>query len=458
MLPKANLVLAGAFSMKTLIRNARVVLPTEVSAVSVLVEDGRIAAVDPAIQTAADEIIDAAGLHLLPGVVDDQVHFREPGITHKEDLYTASRACAKGGVTTFLEMPNTSPPAITQAGVDQKLALAAEKSLVNYGFYIGATPDNIDDLKTATNTPGIKIFIGSSTGTLLVDNQEALERIFAETTLPITAHCEDESTVRANADRLAGTSNVADHSKIRDHRAALIATTRALDLAFRHQHRFHVLHVSTGAEAEFLGNHRNLITAEACLHHLLFNVDDYSRLGSLIQANPSIKTAADNERLWQALDRGEIQVIATDHAPHTLEEKQQPYPQSPSGIPSIENSLALMLDQVNRGRCTLQQVVDWMCDAPARVWDMIGKGRIAVGYDADLVLVDMAKTQQIANESQLTKCGWSPWHGENLTGWPVRTWVCGHEVFREGQLAESRPGQPVQFDHARGGYWSTASD
>lgn len=444
--------------MKTLIKNAQVVLPNEVAPVSVLVEAGRIADIDAAIQTSVDETVNAAGLHLLPGVVDDQVHFREPGLTHKEDLHTASRACAKGGVTTFLEMPNTSPPAITQAGLDEKLAIAAEKSLVNYGFYIGATPDNIDDLKTATNTPGIKIFIGSSTGTLLVDDQEALERIFAETTLPITAHCEDESTVRANAERLAGTSNVADHSKIRDHRAALIATTRALDLAFRHQHRFHVLHVSTGAEAEFLKNHGNLITAEACVHHLLFNIDDYARLGSLIQANPSIKTAADNERLWQALDQGEIQVIATDHAPHTLEEKQQPYPQSPSGIPSIENSLALMLDQVNRGRCSLQQVVHWMCDAPARVWDIVDKGRIAVGYDADLVLVDMARTQEITNEYQLTKCGWSPWHGQTLTGWPVRTWVCGHEVFRDGQLNESQPGQAARFDHARGGYWATASD
>lgn len=442
--------------MKILIKNAQVVLPTGISSVSVIVEDGRIADIDSAIQTAVDETVDAAGLHLLPGVVDDQVHFREPGLTHKEDLRTASRACAKGGVTTYLEMPNTSPPATTQAGVDEKLALAAEKSLVNYGFYIGATPDNVGDLATATNTPGIKIFIGSSTGTLLVDDQEALERIFAETTLPITAHCEDEGTVRANADRLAGTNNVADHSRIRDHRAALIATTRALDLAFRHRHRFHVLHVSTGAETELLANHRNLITAEACPHHLLFNIDDYPRLGTLIQANPSIKTAADSQQLWQALLAGKIQVIATDHAPHTLAEKQQPYPQSPSGVPCIENSLALMLDQVNRGRCTLEQVVHWMCDAPARVWDMIGKGRIAVGYDADLVLVDMALSREVSNESQLTKCGWSPWHGQKLSGWPVRTWVHGHEVYREGKLDESRPGRAVQFDHDRGGYWATS--
>lgn len=444
--------------MKTLIKNAQVVLPTGIEPVSVLIEQGKIADIDVAGQLAVDETIDAAGLHLLPGVVDDQVHFREPGLTHKEDLRTASRACAKGGVTSFLEMPNTSPPAINQARLNEKLALGAEKSLVNYGFYIGATPDNVADLKTATNTPGIKIFIGSSTGTLLVDEQEALERIFAETTLPITAHCEDESTVRANAQRLADSCDVADHSRVRDHEAAMIATRRALDLAFRHQHRFHVLHVSTGAETELLVDHRNLITAEACPHHLFFNVDDYPRLGTLIQANPSIKTAEDNQRLWQALQNGEIQVIATDHAPHTWEEKQQSYPQSPSGVPAIENSLALILDQVNRGRCTLQQVAQWMCDAPARVWDMIGKGRIAVGYDADLVLVDMSLTQEISNESQLTKCGWSPWHGTQLTGWPVRTWVMGHEVYHFGKLNESRPGSPVQFDHQRGGYWGTVDD
>ena len=441
--------------MKTLIKNAQVVLPTGVQPVSVLIEDQRIAAIDAAIQTTADTVVDAAGLYLIPGVVDDQVHFREPGLTHKEDLASASRACAKGGVTTFFEMPNTSPAAINQQRLDEKYALAAEKSLVNFGFYIGATPDNIADLKQVSNTPGIKIFIGSSTGNLLVDGQDALERIFAETTLPITAHCEDESTVRANAERLAGTTDVADHSRIRDHEAAIIATRRALDLALRHKHRFHVLHVTTAAEPKLFRDHQNLITAEACPHHLLFNIDDYDRLGTLIQANPSVKTAADSEGLWQALHNGEIQVIATDHAPHTLEEKQQSYPQSPSGVPCIENSLALMLDQVNQGRCRIEQVVHWMCDAPARVWDLVDKGRIAVGYDADLVLVDLERSQEVQNVNQLTKCGWSPWDGQTLRGWPVRTWVMGHEVFREGELDETRRGLPAQFDHARGGYWAT---
>ncbi len=273
--------------MKILIQKAEVVLPDETVAVDVLVDGAKIARIDPAVQTEADEVVDATGLTLIPGVIDDQVHFREPGLTHKEDIAHASRACAKGGITTFLEMPNTSPPAITQQRLDEKLAIAAKTSMVNYGFYVGATTDNIEDLKTVGRTPGIKIFIGSSTGNMLVDEQDALERIFAETRLPITAHCEDEATVRRNAAQFSDTHDVADHSRIRDHEAAIVATRRAIDLAFCHGHRFHVLHVSTGAETELFADHRNLITAEACPHQLLLNVDDYERLGTLVQMNPS---------------------------------------------------------------------------------------------------------------------------------------------------------------------------
>jgi dihydroorotase len=443
--------------MHTLIKNASVVLPSGIQAINVLIRDAKIVDLDPAPQVSADEVVDARGLHLIPGVVDDQVHFREPGLTHKEDLHTASRACAKGGVTTFLEMPNTRPAATTQELLEQKLQLAAQKSLVNFGFYIGATPHNLAELKSARRTPGIKIFIGSSTGDLLVDNQEALERIFAETTLPICAHCEDESTVRANTERLGKNVTVADHSRIRDHQAALIATRRAIDLAHRHRHRFHVLHVSTADETTLIADHRGRITAEACPHHLLFSIDDYQRLGTLVQMNPSLKTRQDAEQLWKALRDGVIQVIATDHAPHTLEEKRKVYPESPSGLPAVENSLALMLDQVHRGRCSVEQVVQWMCDAPARVWDLVGKGRIEVGYDADLVLVDLTRTATIRNEEQETKCRWSPWDGVSLTGWPVRTWVLGREVFREGRIADSVRGREVVFDHGRGGFWATAT-
>jgi dihydroorotase len=394
-------------------------------------------------------------LYLLPGVIDDQVHFRQPGLTHKEDLRHASRACAKGGVTTFFEMPNTRPSTISCQLLADKLAIASSLSLVNYGFYIGATPENCPELRRAERTPGIKIFIGSSTGELLVDDQEALERIFGETTLPICAHCEDESTVQRNLARWGRTGRVADHSHVRDEAAAVIATQRAVELALRHRHRFHVLHMSTGAEIELVRHHHNLITAEVCPHHLFFNVEHYPRLGSRIQVNPSVKTAQDNRQLWQALLEGQIQVIATDHAPHTLEEKQRPYPQSPSGLPAVENALALLLHQVNLGRCTLQQVVQWMCEAPARVWDVLNKGAIVRGYDADLVLVDLHKQAEIRDEHQETKCRWSPWHGTTLTGWPVRTWVLGREVYREreGRFDESHTGREVQFDHALGGYW-----
>ena len=444
---------------RTVIEGAEVVFPEGIRQATVVVDQGKIVDIDPSTVEGVDNRVEAHGLHLIPGVVDDQVHFREPGLTQKEDLHHATRACAKGGVTTFLEMPNTSPETITVERLHEKLALAEQKCLVNYGFYMGATTENTAELKSAKRTPGIKIFIGSSTGNLLVDEQAALEQIFAETTLPITAHCEDEATVRANAARYADSTEVSDHSRIRDHEAAMIATRRAIDLAYRHRHRFHVLHVSTAAEVAVIRDHRQLITAEVCPHHLFFNVDDYERLGSLVKMNPSIKTAEDNRGLWQAMLDNEIQVIATDHAPHTLEEKQQPFPQCPSGLPAVENSLALLLNQVNQGTCTLEQVVQRMCDAPARVWDIVDKGRIQIGYDADLALIDLSLEQSIRNETQQTKSRWSPWAGETLKGWAVRTWVRGQEVFRrEGEqewYADEPLGQEAIFDHDRGGYWAT---
>ena len=349
---------------RKLFRNASVVFPDQVRVASVLTENGKILDVDAGPAVKADEVIDCTGLHLMPGVIDDQVHFREPGLTHKEDLATASRACAAGGVTSYLEMPNTIPNAVTVEGVRAKERLAADKSLVNYGFYIGATPDNVTELARATDVPGIKIFIGSSTGDLLVDEQAALERIFAETTLPICAHCEDETTVQANAARLAGSTDIADHSRVRDEVAAVIATRRATELAVKEKHRFHVLHVSTAAELPIISAAKPYVTSEICLHHIFFNVDDYPRLGSRIKMNPSIKTADDNAKLYAALLDDTVQVIATDHAPHTLEEKAEPYPKCPSGLPAVENSLALMLNEANAGRCELTQIASWMCDAP----------------------------------------------------------------------------------------------
>ncbi len=445
--------------MRTLIQNAEMFVAGELRRGSLLLDGARILDVDPPRTAPADEVVDASGLHLLPGVIDDQVHFREPGLTHKEDLWHATRACARGGVTSFLEMPNTIPTTTDRGQLAAKLEIARNKSLVNYGFYIGATCDNLEELKRATRTPGIKIFIGSSTGDLLVDRQDALERIFAETRLPICAHCEDESTVRRNQARWRESTDVAVHSRIRDHEAALIATRRATDLARRHRHPFHVLHISTGAEVDLLHPHDGLLTGEVCPHHLLFTIDDYPRLGALVKMNPSLKTAADVERLWQALAGGEIQVIATDHAPHTLEEKRLPYPQCPSGLPAVENSLSLMLTEVHRGRISLARVVQAMCEAPARVWNIVDKGQIAPGYSADLVLVDLHRRRVIRNAEQQTKSKWSPWDGVEVQGIPLRTWVEGQTVYRwtpDGEwFADGPCGREIEFDLALGGYWGS---
>ena len=441
--------------MRTLIRDSAVVFAGGVAHSNLLIEGGKIVAVDASRTSSADLVIEAAGLTTMPGVVDDQVHFREPGMTHKEDLTSGSLACAAGGVTTFLEMPNTIPNATTRELLEWKYRRATEVSRVNFGFYIGATESNVAEVKAAENVPGIKIFIGSSTGDLLVDSQAALERIFAETTLPICAHCEDETTVRANRAALGDDLTLADHSRIRNVEAAVRATTRATDLARRHQHRFHVLHVSSAAELPLLLDADPYVTAEVCPHHLFFSTADYARLGTLVQMNPSVKSLADTKLLWDALCRGRIQVIATDHAPHTLEEKQAAYPKSPSGLPAVENSLALMLDQVHQGRCTLTQVASWMSDAPARVWGLVGKGRIEVGYDADLVLVDLGLKKTIENEKQFTRSRWSPWAGQSLTGWPVRTLVGGRTVFESGIVSQLERGNRVRCDHQRGGYWRT---
>ena len=441
--------------MRTLIEEVECVLPEGRRRTSIVFDESGILEIGPSKATAADERIDGRALTLLPGVIDDQVHFREPGLEHKEDLRTGSRACAAGGVTTFFEMPNTKPTTTSVEALHAKLARGSEQCVVNYAFFIGATPDNVPELQRAERTPGIKIFIGSSTGSLLVDEQQALERIFAETTLPITAHCEDEATVRANYARVAAERGdepwpVSDHSRVRDHAAARISTARTFELARRYEHRFHLLHTSTADEVALLREAPDYITAEACPHHLLFHVGDYDRLGTLVQMNPSIKTAADNEALWGALLDGTIDLIATDHAPHTWEEKQQPYPKSPSGLPAVENSLMLMLDQAAGGRCSLEQVVEWMCAAPARTWSLPRKGEIAAGFDADLVLVDLAATHTVRNAEQVTKSGWSPWDGVTLRGRVEQTFVGGQRVYDRSArfLADDPVGQEASF--ARG--------
>jgi dihydroorotase len=431
-----------------LIRGARVLLPNgEFLVGDVEIRESKILRVAPSIAAVGDREIEAKGLTLLPGVIDPQVHFREPGLEHKEDLFTASCACAKGGVTSFLEMPNTRPLTTTQAALDDKLSRAAEKCLVNYGFFIGATAENLPDLLTANPTPGIKIFMGSMHGQLLVDGEATLEAIFAAGARLIAVHAEDQARINQRRQEFAGMDDVAVHSQIQDNQAALLATQLALKLSNKYQRRLHILHLSTGEEAELLRQEKpSWVTAEVTPQHLLLNTSAYEKIGSLAQMNPPLRAPRDNEILWQGLLDGVIDFIATDHAPHTLAEKAQDYPNTPSGMPGVETSLPLMLTQAVQGRCTVAQVANWMSAAVAKAYKIPNKGKIAPGFDADLVLVDLDNYRLVVREEMVTKCGWSPFEGWNLTGWPVVTVVGGKVVFEKGKLDTTVRGEALTFD------------
>ncbi|MDV3002104.1 MAG: Dihydroorotase [Chroococcopsis gigantea SAG 12.99] len=414
----------------------------------VLVENGKISQIGERITlTDNSTIIDAKGLTLLPGAIDPQVHFREPGLEYKEDLHTASRACARGGITSFLEMPNTRPLTLTQTELDDKLSRAAAKSLVNYGFFIGATPDNQPDLLTAHPVCGIKIFMGSMHGQLLVSEEEQLDPIFARGKRLIAVHAEDQGRIAERRQLFAGISDPAVHSRIQDEQAALNATKLAVKLSKKYERRLHILHLSTGIEAEFLRQDKpGWVTAEVTPQHLLLSTKAYETLGTLAQMNPPLRDEGNQEILWQALLDGVIDFIATDHAPHTLEEKAQTYPNTPSGMPGVETSLPLMLTQAMARRCTVAQVVNWMSTAVAKAYKIPGKGAIVVGYDADLVLVDLNNYRPVLRSELQTKCGWSPFEGWNLTGWPVVTIVNGEIVYQGGEFAGEAKGRALQFD------------
>ncbi|MBD2353048.1 dihydroorotase [Tolypothrix sp. FACHB-123] len=439
-----------------LIRHAQIILPSgELMVGDVLTRDRQIVEVAPQIstQTATSEI-DATGLTLLPGVIDPQVHFREPGLEHKEDLFTASCACAKGGVTSFLEMPNTRPLTINQEALDDKLQRASNKCLVNYGFFIGATAENLPDLLTAKPTPGIKIFMGSMHGQLLIDHEAALEKIFsqgvseapAKQARLIAVHAEDQARINQRRQEFAGIHDPAIHSQIQDNEAALLATKLALKLSKKYQRRLHILHMSTAEEAELLRQDKpSWVTAEVTPQHLVLNTSAYEKIGTLAQMNPPLRSPHDNEVLWQALRDGVIDFIATDHAPHTLAEKAQEYPNTPSGMPGVETSLAVMLTAAKEGKCTIAQVVQWMSKAVAVAYGIPNKGAIAPGYDADLVLVDLNTYRPVRREELLTKCGWSPFEGWNLTGWAVTTIVGGEIVYDKGKLNTQVRGQALTF-------------
>jgi len=434
-----------------LIRHARIILANSESLLGdVLLRDRQIVAVAPEIiPEPGTREIDASGLTLLPGVIDPQVHFREPGLEHKEDLFTASCACARGGVTSFLEMPNTRPLTITQEALDDKLQRASKKCLVNYGFFIGATAENLPDLLAATPTCGIKIFMGSMHGQLLVDQEATLEPIFAQGKRLIAVHAEDQARINQRRQEFAQITDPAIHSTIQDHQAALQATQLALKLSKKYQRRLHILHMSTAQEAELLRQDKpSWVTAEVTPQHLLLNTSAYETIGTLAQMNPPLRTPQDNEVLWQALRDGVIDFIATDHAPHTLEEKAQAYPNTPSGMPGVETSLALMLTAAMAGKCSVSQVVNWMSTAVAKAYGIPNKGAIAPGYDADLVLVDLETYRPVLREEVLSKCGWNSFEGWNLTGWPVITIVGGQIVYDRGKLNTDVRGEALTFVEA----------
>lgn len=434
---------------KLLIHSSRILLPNGDFLVGdVEIDRGKIVNVAPEIATTdSTTIIDAKGLTLLPGVIDPQVHFREPGLEHKEDLFTASCACAKGGVTSFLEMPNTRPLTTTQTELDDKLRRAQQKCLVNYGFFIGATAENLPDLLTAKPTCGIKIFMGSAHGALLVSREAELEPIFAKGDRLIAVHAEDQARIVDRKKQYANITDPAIHSVIQDEQAALDATKLALKLSKKYQRRLHILHLSTGIEAELLRQDKpNWVTAEVTPQHLLLNTDAYAKIGTLAQMNPPLRSPENNEILWQALLDGVIDFIATDHAPHTLEEKAQGYPHTPSGMPGVETSLPLMLTQAMQGKCSVAQVANWMSTAVAKAYKIPNKGAIEPGYDADLVLVDLNNYRPVLREELQTKCGWSPFEGWNLTGFPVITIVGGEIAYERGKLNTEVRGKALSFE------------
>ncbi|MCB2221022.1 MAG: dihydroorotase [Bacteroidetes bacterium] len=450
--------------MKTafLISNVTIVNEGESATGSVLIRDGLIEEIfnreDDTAKIAADkdiELIDAHGQFLIPGVIDDQVHFRDPGLTHKADIYTESKAAVAGGTTSFMEMPNTIPNVLTQELLEEKYQMAAQKSLANYSFYMGASNDNIEEiLKTnPKNVCGIKVFMGASTGNMLVDNIDTLNNIFSKVKMLVAVHCEDEPTIQENIkifrDKYGEDVPIEAHPLIRSEKACYKSSKLAVGLAKLYNTRLHILHLSTEKELELLNNTTPLskkrITAEVCVHHLWFNSSDYGRLGTRIKWNPAIKTKSDQHALLKGVLDNKLDVIATDHAPHTLEEKSKPYFKAPSGGPLVQHSLQAMLDMVTEGKISLDKVVEKMCHAPAICFQVEKRGFIRKGYHADLVLVDMNKPQTISKKNILYKCGWSPFEGHTFQSTITHTFVNGNLVYENGKFNETAKGKRLQF-------------
>lgn len=411
------------------------------------VTNGRIAAVGDLSCASAGERIDCTGLHILPGVVDSQVHFREPGLEHKEDLETGSRAAVLGGVTAVFEMPNTKPLTTSEETLADKVRRATNRMHCDFAFWLGGTRDNAKDVGELERLPGaagIKVFMGSSTGDLLVEDDDGVYSILKNTRRRAAFHSEDEFRLRERlGERVEG--DPASHPVWRDEIAALQCTERLVEVARRARARIHVLHISTAEEIDYLAQHKDVATCEATPHHLTLAADDYARLGTLIQMNPPVRAARHRDGVWKGIGQGIVDVLGSDHAPHTLDEKAKAYPASPSGMTGVQTLVPLMLDHVNAGRLSLERFVDLSSHGPNRLFGMARKGRIAVGYDADFTVVDLKRRETISNAQQGSRAGWTPYDGKQVKGWPVGTVVRGIRVMWDGEIVTPSQGQPVEF-------------
>ncbi|MBM3400475.1 MAG: dihydroorotase [Bacteroidetes bacterium] len=421
---------------RTIIRNARIINEGEVYQADIEIKGQFIARIEKNGISASKGIeVDAAGCFLMPGIIDDQVHFREPGLTHKAEIYTESRAALAGGVTSFMEMPNVEPKTTTLERLEEKMNIGAARSAVNYSFFMGTTKDNLEELKKVNplNTCGVKIFMGSSTGDMLVDDEAVLDKIFSKIPVLIATHCENESRVKERLaewiQRYGEDVPAAEHARIRDEEACLLSSSFARDLALKNNTRLHILHITTADELLLFRNDiplaRKRITSEVCVHHLHFTASDYATLGNLIKCNPAIKAAKHKEALWQALLDDRLDIIATDHAPHTLQEKKLPYTQSPSGLPLVQHSLQLMMNYVSQGKVSYEKVIDKMCHKPAECFQIDRRGYIREGHYADLVLVKPNAYSKVSEQNILYKCGWSPLNGMEFNHSIEKVWVNG---------------------------------
>lgn len=440
---------------RILIKNGKIINKGKITEGDLLIIDGFIDKVDASIDTFSDIEINAEGKYVMPGIIDDQVHFREPGLTHKSDLYTEPKAAVAGGVTSFMEMPNTKPPAVTQKLLQDKYDIAKQRSLANYSFFMGASNDNIEEvLKTnPEEVCGIKAFMGSSTGNMLVDNPTTLEELFSKVPMLIATHCEDEATIRNNLaayiEKYGDDIPVEKHPIIRDVDGCYISSSFAVELAKKHNTRLHILHISTAKELDLFRNDIPLkekrITSEVCVHHLYFNADDYKRLGTQIKCNPAIKGIEHQSALLPALLDDRLDIIATDHAPHTWSEKQNLYTSAPSGVPLIQHTFNVMLEFYHKGLISLEKIVEKMCHAPAECFNIRRRGYAEEGNWADLVIFDLEKEWKVTKNNIYYKCNWSPFEGHTFKGKVMTTVVSGHIAYHDGVFNENKKGERMKF-------------